>query len=313
MGRRGGKRRQRRSRWDDVRGCRNWNYWQSSHDNNAIYRYYIDIITKMAMNRFRWINLPKTCDARYLEWTLITQGIATIAFPRKMRGMFLSLQCQQAGQPNMYDNPKAWIARGNEGTNFKCDHRNGVVIYDNSTRYPLMEGILQYANELTHVRVTRRVNRMHQQIPFILTGPQEKKQDMCNLFKQVAGGEPAVLANDSISAINYEALSTGVEFLGEELTADETNIWQRIYTMLGVENSSFKLERQTEDEIRAQQSPATLVKMASLAERRNACDFLNDNFSEYLDDKIQCVWNQDNESENFNFFHNITSQLKAEE
>ena len=313
MSRRGGKRRNKRTQWDYCKGAGNWNYWQSSHDNNAIYRYYIDIITKMAMNRFRWINLPKTCDARYLEWTLITQGIATIAFPRKMRGMFLSLQCQQSGQPNMYDNPKAWIARGNEGTNFRCDHRNGVVIYDNSTRYPLMSGILQYANELTHIRVTRRVNRMHQQIPFILTGPQEKKQDMCNLFKQVAGGEPAVLANDSISAINYEALSTGVQFLGEELTADETNIWQRIYTMIGVENSSFKLERQTEDEIRAQQSPATLVKMASLAERRKACDFLNDNFSEYLDADIQCVWNQDNESENFNFFHNITSQLKAEE
>jgi hypothetical protein len=312
MGRRGGKNRTKPTQWDYYRGYGATNFWQSSFDNNAVYRYYIDIITKMAINRFRWINLPKTCDARYLEWTLVTQGIATIAFPRKMRGTFMSLQCQQSGQPNMYDRPKAWIARGNEGTNFGCDLRNGVVVYDNNTRYPLMSGIMQYANELTHVRITRRQNRMHQMMPFILTGPQEKKQDMCNLYKQVAGGEPAVLANDSISAINIDALNTGVQYLAEEFVSDETNLWQRIYTMLGIENSSFKQERQTEDEIRAQQSPATLVRLSCLQERRYACDFLNDNFSEYLDGEIDCVWNQDNDSENFNIFHNAKSQMEME-
>ena len=107
-------------------------------------------------------------------------------------------------------------------------------------------------------------------------------------------------------------LFRSVQYLAEEFVSDETNLWQRIYTMLGIENSSFKQERQTEDEIRAQQSPATLVRLSCLQERRYACDFLNENFPEYLDGEVDCVWNQDNDSENFNMFHNAKSQMELE-
>ena len=286
-------------------------FWQSAQLNSRLYMYYRNIITQMAMSRFRWINLPKTCDERYLEWVLTMEGCATIAFPSKMRGTFLSLTAADNGRPNMYGIASSWTAIGDNGTRFNCDRRNGVLIYDNETRFPIMSGIDLYAKELTHIRITKRLNRMHQQIPFILKGPQEKKQDMVNLFKQVAGGEPAILATDGIDAIDYEAMSTGVQFIGEELATDEVNVWNRIYTMLGITNSLFKAERMTEDEIRAQASPTTLIKMNSLQERRKAADMLNERFGEYLDGEIQVVWRQDNESENFNFQHNIETQLRA--
>jgi hypothetical protein len=174
-----------------------------------------------------------------------------------------------------------------------------------------MEGIQLYANELTHIRMTKRINRMHQQVPFILKGPQEKRQDMANLFKQVAGGEPAVLATDGIEQIDYDALQTGVQYLGTELAEDEKNVWDRIYTMLGIENNPFKAERQTEDEIRAQKQPTGLILMSSLGERRKAADKLNDRFGQYLTEPIQVVLRQDNESENWNFMHNIQSELRT--
>lgn len=291
----------------DNRGA----FWQSAQLNSRLYMYYRNIITQMAMSRFRWINLPRTCDERYLEWVLTMEGCATIAFPSKMRGTFLSLKAADNGRPNMYGIASSWVAIGDNGTRFNCDRRNGVLIYDNETRFPIMSGIDLYANELTHLRMTKRMNRMHQQIPFILKGPQEKRQDMVNMFKQVAGGEPAILATDGIEAIDYEALSTGVKYIGEELATDEVNVWNRIYTMLGITNSLFKAERMTEDEIRAQASPTTLIKMNSLEERRKAARLLNERFGEYLDGEIQVVWRQDNESENFNFQHNIETQVRA--
>lgn len=308
--RRGGKQRTKKNTFGDNG---NYQYFQSASYNNRLYNYYIDIITKMAMVRFRWINLPKTCDERYLEWNLIHNGMATIAFPPKMRGMFLSLQCNGNGRPNMYDYPQSWVALGSDGTSFQCSAKNGVIVYDNVSRYPLMNGIMLYANELTHVRITKRMNRMHQQIPFILTGPQEKRQDMANMFKQVAGGEPAILAYDDFNSMQYNALSTGVKYIGEDLAQDEANVWNRVYAMLGIENATFKQERQTEDEIRAQQSPTQLVYMGSLLERRKAADRLNMMFGQYLDEPIKVVWRQDNESENWNMYHNVASQLKAME
>lgn len=316
MGRRGGKNRAaQRSResqiWGELTNHGNGWFWQSESDNERLFLYYRNIIMQMALSRFRWLNLPKTCDERFLEYTLLTQGVATIAFPTKIRGAFMSLQMTQQGAPNKYGLPKRWIARGLDGSQFPVDGNNGVVVYDNVSRFPILSGIELYANELTHIRMTKRMNRLHQQIPFILKGPQEYRQVMVDLYKQVAGGEPAVIATKNIDMVDFDVLSTGVQYIGEQLAQDETNVWNRIYTMLGIENSPFKLERQTDTEVRAQKSPTQLVEMASLSERRKAAEFLNDHFGDYLEEPIQVVWRQDNESENWNLLHNITSELRA--
>lgn len=320
MSRRGGKKRNAPNEWPygagaptawnlDKRG--NLEYWQSASDNRRAYNFYIDLMVKMAVSRFRWLNLPTNCDERYLETTLIFQGCATIAFPQKMPGTFLSLQCVPKGKPNMYDRPTQWFAMGQNGTKFSCDRRQGVVIFDNETRYPLMNGISLYANELTHIRITRNQNRLHQQIPFILKGPQEKEQDMHNLFKQVAGGEPAIIGTDDLDAVKYDTLSTGVQFLGEEFSLDEKNIWNDVYTMLGINNSTIKQERMTEDEIQAQKQPASLVLLSALNERRRAAKELNERFGRYLDAPIEVVLRQDNQSDNWNLMHNIKGALEV--
>lgn len=310
MSRRGGKKRNK-TNLDRTNG--NPMLWQTSQINTRLYQYYVDIMLKMAMSRFQWIGLPSTCDARYLEYVLITQGMASISFPKKMQGKFLSLQCAPNGHLNMYDRPIKWEAIGHNGTRYSCDKNNGVVVFDNETRYPLMSGIELYANELVHIRMTKRMNRLHQQIPFILSGPQEKQQDMINLFKQIYGGEPAVLTTDGFEQLNYNALTTGVKFIGEELAIDEANTWGRIYTMLGIENSTLKQERQTEDEIRAQENPANLIVSSSIDERRKAADELNKRFGDLLDEPIKVVTRQDYESENWNIIHSLKSMSELGE
>ena len=117
------------------------------------------------------------------------------------------------------------------------------------------------------------------------------------------------MATNGVDNIDFDALQTGVPFLGEELAVDETNVWNRIYTMLGIKNSSMKQERQTQDEIQAQENPTTLVKLSCLNERRRAADFINENFGEYLDEPIRVVWAQDNESSNFNFHNDLKQQI----
>lgn len=144
MGHRGGK---NRTRYKPNNMCKGFdkNYWQTDAYNARLYNYYRNIIMQLAMNRFRWVNLPKTCDARYLEWTLLTQGVATIAFPKKMRGTFFSTQAVLESPPNIYDMPTKWRSFGNNGWTFNCNASNGVLVYDNCTRMPVIEGIDLYA------------------------------------------------------------------------------------------------------------------------------------------------------------------------
>lgn len=308
MGRRGGKNRTKTTPQVLTKHY-NRNYWGSDAYNDRLYNYYRNVIMQLAMNRFRWVNLPKTCDARFLEWTLLTEGVATIAFPAKMRGSFFSTKAVLTSPPNVYDNPTSWDSFGNRGWKFHCTPQNGVLVYDNCTRMPIMEGIDLYATELVHVRLTKNMNRFHQQIPWILRGPQEKKNDMIQIAKQVAGGELAIITTDGLSNMEVDTLATGVPYLGEQLAADEGQVWNRIYTMLGIDNVPFKTERQTEDEVRAQKTPTEFIKMASLSERRKAANYLNNIFGGYLEKPIKVEWNRDNESINWNFQHNIETQI----
>ncbi|MBR2803907.1 MAG: hypothetical protein IKE20_02010, partial [Eggerthellaceae bacterium] len=185
---------------NDVRRCKNElkkrygmdMYWQTSDYNTRLFMMFRAQILGMALSRFKWVGLPKTCDTRYLEMTLILQGQASIAFPKRQKGVFYSTQLAQVGRPNLYDNPTAWRAIGNNGFNFNADWSNGVVVWDNRVRYPLLEKINIWARELVDIVRTKQLNRQHQKIPFVFGVPQEIEQQALNLYKQVSGGEPAV-------------------------------------------------------------------------------------------------------------------------
>lgn len=311
MSRRGGKKRTKPNPYNSNFPALNGMYWQSQTYNQRLVNMYRNTIVQMAMSRFKWINLPPHCDARFLEWTLLYEGVATIAFPRNREGEFYSTRATFDSKPNVYDNYTKWRSTGNNNWNFYCNHNNGVLVWDNNTRYPLMNGIMIKAQELAHIQLTKEMNRFHQQIPWILKGPQSKKQDLISITKQVAGGEQAIIALDSFGDIEVDALMTNVPFIGNELAQDEKNAWNGVYQLLGIENSTLKMERQTQDEIDAQRQPTTMVALASISERRKAADYLNEHFGQYLMAPIEVVWNNDLISRNYNFLHNDQAMMEV--
>lgn len=309
MSRRGGKRRTKPNPYNcSTQGGM---FWQSQTYNQRLQLMYRNLIVQMAMSRFKWLNLPPTCDERFLEWTLLYEGVACICYPKSQEGTFYSTRATFDSAPNVYDDYPKWRSTGNGGWNFYASKQTGTLVWDNSTRFPLMASIEVKAQELAHLQLTKEMNRFHQQIPWILKGPANRKQDMINLAKQVAGGEQAILAFDGFEDIEVEALNTTVPFLGEQLSQDEKNTWNTIYMLLGIENATMKRERQTEDEIQAMKSPTELVRLSSLNERRRAADYLNTHFARYLQEPIKVVWREDNESANWNLFHNDRALMQA--
>ena len=298
-----------------MRRCNSFgldNYWQTSDYNSALFMMYRQQIIKLAMNRFKWVNLPPTCNERYLEMTLLFQGIATIAFPSKQRGTFYSTQVAQMSPPNVYDNPTKWLSVGNNGWRFKCSNRNGVIVWDNRARYPLMQMVDMWARELVDIRRTKQLNRMHVKTPYLIKCSPEQEQQAENIYKQMAGGEPAIITTTGIENIDIDVIKTDVPYLGEELTAEEINTWQQIYQMLGIENLTFKAERMVQDEVNKRDEPSDLMALDGLNCRREACEQLNERFSDYLEAPATCIWAKDNISQNFNFMANMKEQLELD-
>ena len=288
-------------------------YWQSPSFTNRMYSMYRNQILSLALTRFEWHNLPPTCNARFLEWTLLTQGQATISFPKSQPGTFYSTQVAWNSSPNLYDNPSQWESIGNNGWRFSAGPTQGVVVWDNLLRMPILDAIDLMARELTDLSRTEQINRLHQKTPYILTGPQDKKIDMTNLWKQIAGGEPAVIGTDGLSQIEVSAIKTDVPYIASEIDAAIQNTWTRIYQLLGIDAMPFKQERQIEDEVISQQAPSSMQALGFLAARREAAEVLNTRFEQYLTEPITVTMREDYETDNFNMMNNLKDRLEAED
>ena len=288
-------------------------YWQSPSYTNRTYAMFRNQILSLALTRFEWHGLPPTCNPRFLEWTLLTQGQATIAFPKEQEGIFYSTQVSWNSPPNLYDNPSNWTSIGNNGWRFSASPANGVVVWDNLLRAPILDSIDLMARELTDLTRTEQINRLHQKTPYLLTGPQDKKIDLTNMWKSIAGGEPAVIGTDGLSQIEVKAISTEVPYLASELDAAIQNCWTRIYQLLGIDAMPFKQERQIEDEVISQQAPSSMQALGFLAARREAAEVLNTRFSQYLSEPITVTMREDWESDNWDMTHNLKDRLEAED
>lgn len=288
--------------------------WQQSQtQNNQAYLMAYNQMLNIAISRFNWLNLPKTCDAWFLEWNLLHYGYATIAFPQSQKGIFYSTQAVTRSNYNVYYLPKEWESYGINGWRFKVNNSNGVFIYANQARTPLIPTIEFFAHEIEDLYMTRRQNRFHQKIPFILEVPASQETAGVNVIKQISGGELAMMVTPSFSeTLKPRVLETNVPYLGDQIQSDIQNTWQSFYQALGINSLPYKNERQTADEINDYSQPADLRALSELDARRKACDILNTRFAQYLDAPIEVVWNSDIVTDNYDYTHNLTLQAEEE-
>lgn len=293
---------QQRTRWNVDR------YWQTAAYNENLRGMLFDDIMQLALSRFKWVDLPETCDEWYLEWCLVHDGCATIAQPPSHQGTFLSLTAVTQDAPNMYNRPKRWRALGATGrTNFEVTPANGVYVYDNKTRYPLVNKISMWSRELSDIIRVKQINRYHMRMPVIMTGASERTFDMQNIVKQMGQGEPVIIGTDGLDSIDVKVWNTDIDFIGDQLQAEYENTWNNIYRMLGIRNLPFKSERRIEDEVLSDRKPSELSALASLECRRDAVEKLNRRFG--LDVKV--VLNSDLQSQNYDVMHSLDQYMRT--
>lgn len=291
-------------------------YWQSAAYNEWLYETMLDELMTLAINRFRWEGLPKTCDARFMEQSLLLEGRATFArSPTKTalraKGAIYSLKFGGGHALTMYGIPSRWRAIGLNGTNFPVDYKTGVIIYDNMLHIAPMPKLVIYARELADIYRTRQINRLHTKVPWLLKVDQDHVQDAVQLFANVAGNEPATIVDKSFSNfVALEAIELNSPYLGTELDAAERSAWNRAYTALGISNVTAKAERMIEDEVIAQDEPASLLAYDPLRVRREAIERGVDVFGDEFKD-VRVYWAQDYESSNFEVEHDIEKRMEV--
>lgn len=296
----GSKRREKRRNYYSDR------YWESADYNFRATNKNLDLLLSLAVNRFRWVGLPDTCDARFLEKTLHRNGIATLSHKREdAYPVYTTLQAMPYGEYNMYGLPTKWRAVGFEGlTDYDVADDNGVLCYYSYARVSPWNALEMYARKMAHYERTEDVNLTQQMKPFIGIAPQEKRMELVNLLKQVEGGEPAILGDDGLQQLvsNVSVLDLKVPLITEELARSYQNVLNQALLYLGIPHLAFeKGERMIEDEARANTAPTNIMLLDCLNARREFCDKVNAKFGL----KVSVYFNEDWESYNFNYTNNI--------
>lgn len=282
------------------------NFWQSDNYNFRSYNKNLDMLISIAINRFRWVNLPETCDSRFLERTLLRYGLATLCFKEdEPVRIYNTLQAMPNGVYNMYGLPIQWRAVGYDGlTDYPVTDANGELCFYSNSRFIPWNALEIFARKMTHYERTEDVNLTNQMQPYIYIAPQEKKMELVNLVKQIQGGEPAVMGDTGLLDLvqNVTAIDTKTPLITEELARCWQNELNRALLWLGVPHLAFeKGERMIEDEARANTAPTNIMLMDCLKARRDFCDKVNRKFG--LDIKV--YFNEDLESYNYNYTHNV--------
>lgn len=282
------------------------NFWQSANYNFRTVNKNLDMLLSLAMNRFRWVNLPDTCDSRFLEKCLHRNGIATLSYkPDEPTRVYTTLQAMPLGQCNMYGLPTMWHAVGYDGlTDYEVTPETGELCYYSNSRFSPWNALEIYARKMAHYERTEDVNLTNQMQPYIYIAPQEKKMELVNLVKQIQGGEPAVMGDSGLLDLinNVTAIDIKTPLIVEELARAHQNVLNQALLYLGIPHLAFeKGERMIEDEARANTAPTNIMLMDCLKARRDFCDKVNAKFS--LD--VQVYFNEDLESYNYNYLNNV--------
>ena len=97
--------------------------------NKQTFDLYYNQLSNLALNVFKWENLPEEIDYRYLEWVLYTRGYC-LFFQDEVTMKYLTLECAIGGNFNVYRIPKYRRAYSISGYQAERNDKNSVIIFN---------------------------------------------------------------------------------------------------------------------------------------------------------------------------------------
>lgn len=239
-----------------------------------IFQDYYSRLKNIALSIYKWENLPDTCNERFLEDTLFHYGEAIFVEDSEMS--YLNLKVAPAGVLNVYNLPIRFTAYSTGYTKM-YDVDDCVHIWNNYMRKSTESTLILFAERLTEIEMSLRVNINAQKTPILIRCDEKTRTSLNAVYDQYQGDKPVIFGTKSLEDKPLEALVTGAPFVADKLREEKRAVWNEALEFLGINTNPAdkKKERLITQEVESNNEQIDIQNLTMYLCRQNACDAIN--------------------------------------
>lgn len=266
------------------------------------YSTWFNRLYNIAISRFEWLNLPETCNEKFIEQVLFFNGFM-VGYKDTALNSFLIMPCTNNSVLDIFGYPAKVNAYGYNGymaqnltpytitLGQETTNADAALLYANYSRCPDLPAVLYFARKLTKIDRTIDVNINVQKTPYIISCGENQRLTVANMFKQVDNFEPAIITT-KFYGLNGEkpinVMDLKPPFVADKMQVLKRQVYQEALTYLGIEaNTSEKAERQVTEELTANMGETESMRQSPLASRKQFCKEFNKIYGTNIDVKFR--------------------------
>lgn len=269
---------------------------------SVTYSTWFNRLYNIAISRFEWLNLPDTCNEKFIEQVLFFNGFM-VGYKDTALNSFLIMPCTNNSVLDIFGYPAKVNAYGYNGymsqnltpytitLGEEPTRADAALLYANYSRCPDLPAVLYFARKLTKIDRTIDVNINVQKTPYIISCGENQRLTVANMFKQVDNFEPAIITT-KFYGLNGEkpinVMDLKPPFVADKMQTLKRQVYQEALTYLGIEaNTSEKAERQITEELTANMGETESMRQSPLASRKQFCKEFNKIYGTNIDVKFR--------------------------
>lgn len=254
----------------------NFNYLMER--NGVMYEEYQRLFyhfRNIALNLYKWENLPEGIESRYIEQRLFDNG--QVFFTKDKTLGWLALSCNNSTNLNVYGEPTEVRVHG-YGFSQNYNVEDGVRILNNDSALATIKHIDWYAKRMAHIESVMLQNLQQQRVPYFIGTSKETELSVKNMMDNVLTGESAIyMDTEKLKDIsnNLVVFPTQAPYLLDKLQQERYELERELLTFLGINTTIEKKERLLVDETNANNGFIEMSLDLGLKQRQLACERIN--------------------------------------
>lgn len=238
----------------------------------------MNYVGNMALSRFKWNNLPDTCNERALEITLFFYGKALFFMDKKKGLGFMHTPVELPGPWNVYYES---IVRHAYSYEYDADYTidDSVIIEANKLRTPDFYILYNYAPKISNAMRSVDVHTETLKRPFLIACDENSKKSVKAALDRIKDNEYAVVGHKFSTSSQFDVLNFNNNCYLDQMWANVKNYYAQMFDSLGIKNNfTSKRERSIVSEVEGTANPVRHVLESELYSRQLACDRINEMF-----------------------------------